>query len=368
MAKSHTQRPENCRKQHVVPRFVISGFTDSNNILRVKTVDGEFVETGPGGKYFWDKVYSYRLDDSWAGYEGGAATALSMLKAGAKSISQYDYWFSLMPFMAGTIARDRAVEAELESSRWSYRCVRLTSDQRRCLVFSLMMDALINARTTMIRTTGHRPFLLNDRGYAWSDEDHRLIVPVSSRLALVAEWPDTDDDGMPPSVVGLKNRWKPIPMTRPEVYYRDVNELMAMQAVYFIAGLPDEEVDRFVPLYESTGILDWISEWLPDSGVWSWLDLMREVGRRESGGWSGQWSHKYRTGDLDEACIDDILMDVRSYGPTWLPIWLMRPDKGSCLTDGLSMTGDNVIVDWQSALNSRKWAWIPYKASLNSKD
>lgn len=360
MTGKRKEKTGNCKRQHVVPRFVVSGFTDSTNVLWVKTDDSVLVETGPGGKWFWDKIYSNKLDESWSGYEGCAATVVSSLKAGAKAVSQYQYWYYLMPLLAGTIARDRAMDAELETSEWSYRCVRLTSDQRRCLVFSLMIDALTVAKLTMLKTSTNRPFIMNDRGYVWSDEDHRMIMPITRTIALVAEWPDVTDDGMQPTVINMKSRWKPIPLTRPGVYYRDLNELTAMQAMSMIAGTPEDEVSRLVPTFDDTGILSWISSWLPDSGVWSWLDLMREVGLREVDGWENR-GRPFKTGDLNDAEIGGMIDEVRALGPTWLPIWLFRPDRGSLLTNGLSMAGDNMIVDWSVQSQNHKWSWIPYK-------
>ena len=259
----NAQRRPVCSRQHVVPRFIVSGFNDSENSAWVNTTNGLIIHSGPSGKYYWENnIYGKNLDDSWRGYEGFASNTIGTIRAGGNTVDGRSYWFSLKPYIAGLIARDRYAHAEFARTDWYKHSYKLDADAVRILLFSATLTALAAANIAIMRT--RRSFILNDSGYAWDDEDERLLIPVSSDTMLVVSWPDTSLSGQ--TLIAFKDTFTLRTVRRDATV---VNSMIALQAHQVTATYRDD-AERYEPLGVDHGFMKWLTGWLPARAIWDW--------------------------------------------------------------------------------------------------
>lgn len=362
------QTPPACIKQHVVPRFVISRFSQTGDaVVLVKDMDDQITSTGAGdARFFEQHLYSDALDASWNGYEAKAAATISSLCAKANAVRQSDYFISLLELIAGIIARDRMAVKEFNASIWSYNSSRLSDDQIRCLILNAVLSALLIADVRLFRS--NRPIMENERGYAWDQTKKRLLVPVSLDLCLVITWDDYEPNGMPARVIDLTRRSRRLGKTQ-SIDSDYVNELIAWQACKTIVAADPQLFDRFSCLGDETRFLQWLSSWMPASACYTWVPVIRKVLYRESVKWDPSVIESTSNVhvDLDTVDLDGLFKSIRKTGGgSWAPVWLLRPDRGNVLWNAASSTSsDRIIIDYSKASDwdGPSWGWIPYEAS-----
>lgn len=361
--------PPVCRKQHVVPRFVISRFSPIGDaVVWVKDMDDKITSTGAGDSRFHEQhLYSDALDYSWSGYESKSAAIVSSLCVSANAVRQSDYFISLLEMIAGMIARDRRAMLEFNASTWSYNSQRLSNDQIRCLVFNAVLSALLVADVRLLRS--NRPIMENERGYAWDQSTKRLLVPVSLDLCLVITWDDHDPNGMPARVIDLSRRSRRLGKVQ-SIDADYVNELIAWQACETIVSADLQCFDRFSCLGDDARFLQWLSSWMPASACYTWAPVISEVLHRESWKWDPAITGSTASVDVDMDSLDlDTFLkkNVKNIGEgSWAPVWLLRPDRGDVLWNAASSaSADRIIVDYsqKSDWDGPAWGWIPYEAS-----
>lgn len=253
------------RKQHVIPRFIITNFTDANHSAWIHNGQGFVVyNNGASSRYYWEeRLYGGILDASWTGYEGGASACISSISAGANALSASYVWAFLHPYIAGLVARDRYVHVELSISDWWDDVHMLSNDDSRALVFNAMLTALIPARISIMRT--YRNIILNDCGYAFDEDEERMLVPLSPHTLLIVTWGDEVNH----NPVFVKNQGDlSFSTTNKDPFI--INDITARQA-NTITSQTQEDADMHAPGFSPTGLVRWISTWLPKSSVWSWI-------------------------------------------------------------------------------------------------
>lgn len=366
-----------CRCQHVVPRFIVSNFSEATGgpIVWTKNEADAVVATGPGDSRFYEEhLYSDALDYSWMGYESNAATTIGSLTAGGAALRAVDYWWYLAVTVAGMVARDRMLPRELDSSTWSYQCPNMSNDQKRCLAFDCVLSSLLLADIRIVRS--NKPFLNNDRGYSWDLDRRRLFAPVSSWLALVASWDDPEPNGMPARVIDLSMPTRKIgSLSRVDV--DSVNFKCAWQAASVIYGCSEELVSGYAVIGDESGFVRWLSSWLPSRACYSWAPVFDEIGRREQAG----WDLRSLEGEVDSVTLgyseaagglEGLMRRLMGHHrKVWTPIWLSEPDRSGVLAACASMVNrDMVMVDYGKTddWGIGSWRWIPREASYARRD
>lgn len=375
MANVQNGAAPRCRRQHVVPRFIVARFSENADgpIVWTKNDAGVLASTGPGDARFWEEhLYSDALDYSWMGYESNSASVIGSLVAGGSALRLIDYWWYLSTTVAGMVARDRMLPREFDASTWSFHCSALSNDQKRCLSFNCVLSALLLADIRVMRS--NKPLLNNDRGYSWDLDHRRLFVPVSSSLALVASWDDPEPNGMPPRLIDLSRQTRKIGSIS-TIDVDSVNFRCAWQSASVVFSCTKTIVDKYGVLGDDAGFLRWLSAWLPSRTCYSWAPVFDEIGRREEAG----WDERLLVREIDavtmgwsEAAggLDGLMLRLRSHHrKAWTPIWLNEPDEPGLLAACAKMMGrDLAMVDYSKTddWSVGSWKWVPVEASYST--
>lgn len=340
-----------CNRQHVVPRFVIGGFNDNENSAWINTVDGMIVRSGPAGKYYWENnIYGADLDDSWRGYEGFASNVIGTIRAGGNTINGKSYWYSLKPYIAGLVARDRSAHYELSSIDWNdpndkimkestqsellatdwYRyCHALDPDAIRVILFSAALTSLITANMAIMRTS--RSFIINDSGYAWDGDEEKMLVPLSSNAMIVVSWPESSLNGK--TFIEYKDDYTLRAVTRDA---RVANGLLAKQAHQVTATLR-EDAEHYKPLNAEHGFIKWLTTWMPMRAIWNWVYPVAALASQIT---------------IPEGMTAYGAIKAFGRQVTWRPPYLVLPDDGvlykqvHTIGDGSDLIMDTTIQPW----------------------
>jgi hypothetical protein len=339
--RSHGVITPVCNRQHVVPRFIVSGFNDDDNSAWINTMDGLIIHSGASGKYYWENnIYGKDLDDSWRGYEGFASNVIGTIRAGGNSINGKSYWFSLKPYIAGLVARDRFAHYEFSRTEWYRCCYQLDPDATRIMIFAATLTALSTASIAIMRT--NRNFILNDSGYAWDADDDKLLIPISSNAMLVVSWPDTSLNGK--TLIQFRDNFTLRSVSRDA---HIANNLISKQAHQVTASNRDDAIN-YAPLNVDHGFMRWLTEWLPMRAIWNWTYPIAYLAS------SGEFDLDGASGPYDA---------IKAFGSqvTWRPPYLVLPDD-DVLFDLIHGTDAGLIMDMEDV----PWApsspvWIPRK-------
>lgn len=279
-----------CVRQHVVPRFILSWFSpDCAKTRRNKHSKSNhkvIVRESPGGnvrkrrviayEFIGRSLYSELLDQSWARYEN------SMYRLGERimdtldesdtrdvKIGVGDFVDTILPFMAGTVARARGAAADMTKTSWNIEGTLkwLGTDAIRVLVMESMLTLLTSAKIGIVTPEKGR-FILPGDGYMFQRSTGTLTIPVSCTTALRAVWRHDDkptaDDVEDGSVV----------LQVSKEYPAREHRLSATQSRMVIASRK-HDLDDATPLNgENMDIGGWIVDHMEPEHIHDWCRIV----------------------------------------------------------------------------------------------
>lgn len=204
-----------CIKQHIVPCFVIGSFnyescahSRRNNRVYILNDSGKIESRkAASNKFAANKIYSPLLDLSWTYYESDAYKVLDKIADDAFDdfglneirINAKMAWHSVMPYLAGMIARVNCMPRIMRESKFNDKgqLSRSNNDFIRVIIFEMVLSALMSANIKILRSLDS---VLPSNGCIYDSSSRSLLFPIKPSVVLVVSW-DNESHFYKPSIM-----------------------------------------------------------------------------------------------------------------------------------------------------------------------
>lgn len=358
-----------CYKQHIVPSFVIASFyyesdyySRRGNRVYVLNDSGEIESKKAGANSFAAKnIYSPKLDASWRYYEPLSSQVFNKIYNDAFEGFGYDdeideikispemVWNSIMPYMAGMVARAKSIPMKIRESKFNAegQLDGFDDDVLRVIIIEMILSFLMSADIKIMRSFSD--FVLPSNGCVYDSSSKSLLFPINSSIIMVASWAGQDGNLREPSIL-LEDQEVVIPIEDVD-YGMPMNRFIASKSKFVIGGrlsilnkmIEDEAVFGDGNCGDLLEFIDFMEEHFPILNIRNWVDQILIL------------IHKKKFMNYDRS--DPIQMDLifqmfkKQYG-FWAPPIIVNPYRDGSVKHGIrkwhGVSPDGVLIKYDS--------------------